>query len=933
MPRRLLLAPFSAHDATERLLREALELVPGPDYRSVVYLCPSPRKLRDTQHRFLGICGLNAVYPPVFATPGQYARDLHARFADTARFPPELRPLLVRKLMDDGSPHRTLGYARAVGEFIRDIKTWVPDHSGMRETFEDELAGFDRPLSRALEALELLDRYDAELRSHNRCDDEDVWTVAAGLVPKVEPPRVLVLDGFAAPNPLERLLLRALVEASDSTFACCFSGDDQDPDYALASGFRGFIESLGGIETTRLEPEALPDPRGLCRFADPESEIDGICRFLRSRPELGDTVVAMPDLAARAPMVRRVFEQYGLPVTTYPEGSLDASGPVADVLELLRALDSGFERVPTAAALSSPWLPGLMRLPEDTGHEERNRAARALDHLSRRAGIIKGRAEWSHLCARLLDTEQDIADSTAEFFADVESRVNFSFGVLEDNIGSLDHECCRTTGEHAAGLKRLLERLRFCQDTQLDPTRDDEWPRARSALYDVLDGLAGFEADFGAERESRSRFIRTLEYLVRLRKTSPDPPPSGVLVVRLEESIGLHPSRAICAGLTESNLPGGCHSDPILPERLLRRLDMPDMDWHRDWQRFHLRRTIESARDEVFLTFHDSVDNKPVLPTPLLQLDTYSLPKQDVLYAAVEEQLAAGRRAGVPFAVTARTVDFSRDLDVRAALERRFGPDRAIPVTGIESFRRCPYRFYLERVLGLESPPEPQYEIDASQWGSVIHRCLSLLYEKGPVPVADLPEKARAALDRALSDFGLPLFWAETTRRVFDNFLPSFVEIEKGLRDQGFSPMSAERRLEGQVTDEVRVKGRLDRLDGSSDSVRVLDYKTGAAGIGPKQVLDDRTHVQLPLYARLVGNVTGRPVDNCGVYSTREARVRWLADDRYPMADLVAAALETTVEAVRAMRSGDFPSRPATDSICRECDYAYLCPPVPAEEV
>ena len=914
MTRKLLLAPFAAPGATDRLLRAALDEVPGPDFRDILYLCPSPRKLRDTQQRFPEISGLSACYPPQFSTPAQYARLLHDRHGEATRFPSELRPLLVRRLLAPGAPSRTLGYARAVADFIRDIRTWVPDRSGLRQVFEDELAGFEQPLARALEALDLLERYEKELHAHGLCDDEDVWTSAARLVPGTGTPKVLVLDGFASPNPLEQLLLAALIEASGSVFASCFAGDDQDPDYALGTGFRLFLDGLGGFATETLEPGPVLEPGGLHRFPDPEGEIGGICRYLRSQDDLADTVVALPDLEARAPMVRRVFEQYGLPVTTFPQAKLGCSGPVADVLELLRALDTGFERLPTAAAFSSPFLPGLLRLPGDTGPAERERAAAALDYLSRKAGIIKGRKDWHHIRDRLAAGERDMDDAMAGFLKDVETRVRQALGLAEYIL-----EPTGPAGRQAAKLKQFLEAVDFCRNR---PGAAD----ARSSLYDVLDGLAGFDAVFGAETASRSEFVRTLEYLAGSCRAGSDPSPAGVLVLALgPETLGLHPRRVICAGLTETNLPGNYRRDPILPERLLRRLGMPDMDWHRDWQRFHLRRTIESATGEVFLSFHDSDDSKPVLPTPLLQLEPVSPPPAEVVFSPVEQQLDTGRRTGTPFAETGRAVDYVRDLEVRKVLGRRFGPERALSVTGIEAYRRCPHRFYLERVLGLETPPEPQFEIDASRWGLVIHRCLHLLYEKGPVPLTELADRARAALDVALREYELPAFWSEMTRRVFDNFMPRFEEIEKEERDRGFLPNRTEHTLEGEVADGIRIRGRLDRLDESKDAVRIIDYKTGSAGIRPKQVTVDRTHVQLPLYCRLVEEPSGRKVDNCGIYTTREPAIRWLADGKHPLAELVEAALETTVEAVEAIRRGEFPARPAPGTDCSKCEYAYLC--------
>lgn len=919
MDRRLLLAPFSAHDVTERLLRAAVQLVPGPDFRGILYLTPSPRKLRDTQHRFVGLCGHSGFLPPTFATPGQLSRSLHDAHAGTARLPAELRPLLVRRLLAADGPRPTLGYARAVGDFIRDIKTWVPERSGLRALFEEELAGFERPLKRALESLDLLDRYDRELAAHDRVDDEDIWLSAARHAAAAKP-GVLVLDGFAAPSPLEQALLRALVDAAGTTLTACFAGDEQDPDYRLAARFREFIEGIGGFSAATVEPGPLPGPGGLYRFTDPEREIEGIARHLRSRESLDDTVVAMPDLAASAPMVARVFEQFGVPATLYPEGSLDTAGPVADVLELLRALDSDFERVPTTAALSSPWLPGLLRLPGDDGAGPRNRAAAALNQLSRRAGIIKGRTDWYHIAVRLESAEGEPDEPMAAFIADVQARVRQALGLAARILEPAD-----TLGRQAARLKQFLEAVDFARDVE-DVAED------RGALYDLLDALAGFDAEFGPASEPRSGFIRTLEYLTGLKPRNADPAPAGVLVVGLDETIGLHPRRLLCPALTETNLPGSYRSDPILPDRLLRRLKMPDMDWHRDWQRFHLRRTIESARDEAFLSFHDSRDGKPVLPTPFLELDIRSLPEPEVLYAPFEEQLAAGRRRGTVFTELTRSVSFARDRAVLDALGRQFGPERAISVTGVEAFQRCPFKFYLERVLGLDSPPEPQYEIDAAQWGSVIHHCLHLLYAKGTVPVAKLTAHARAALDQALRDFGLPLFWAETTRRVFDNLLPAFVEAEKGLRAEGYAPSRTEHGVRGKVADDIAIRGRFDRLDEGPDALRVLDYKTGSASISAKAVLEDRTHVQLPLYAHLVGQETGKRVDNAGVYSTREGRVRWLADGKHPLADLVAAALETTVAAVRAIRQGEFPARPPDERSCRDCDYAYLCGPLPAED-
>jgi RecB family exonuclease len=925
MPRRLYLAPFGAHDATGHLLEEALALVPGPDYRGILYLAPSPRKLRDTEYRFARLCGRAGFIPPAFLTPGQLARRLFEADGRARPLPAELRPLLVNRLLPTSAPRATLGYAHALADFIADIKTWVTpaDRPRLRALFAETLVGFERPLARALEALDVLERYDAELAARGRVDDEDILAAAPGPAAR-RPPRVLILDGFAAPDPPEAALLAALVAASETTLVSCFAGDDADPDYAFAGRFRAFIEDLGGFVPARLEAGPLPDPDGLYAFPDPEQEIAGIARHLRAREDLADTVVALPDLSARAPLVRRVFRQYGLAATLYPETRLDASPPVVAVLDLLAALAHDFERLPTASALSSPWLPGLLRLPADEDDAGRDRAAAALNGVSRRAGIIKGRDNWRHIAARLAGTGRRLADAEAALAADLQARVRRALGLADKMLEPAD-----TIGHQAARLKAFLEAVgfggRFAPGTPgLAALLED-----RGALYDVLDELVAFEADFGARDEPRAEFIRTLGHLVGLCGRTADSPPAGVLVVGLAETVGLHPAHVVVGGLTETSLPGAYSPDPVLPDRLRKRLGMPDLDWHRDKQRFHLRRTIESGRDAAFLCFHDGSEGNPVLPTPLLTIPPRRPPESAASCAAIEDQVAAGAGRAMLFDEQARAVDFSADRRVRAALRRRFGPDRAIRVTDFEAYRACPFRFYLERVLGLETPAEPQYEIDARQWGTVIHDALNRLYAGGPVPVARLADRARAAFDRTLRESGLPAFWAETARRVFDNLLPAYVAIEQGLRDEGWQPEQVERTLEGKVADDLIVRGRLDRVDAGPAGRLVLDYKSGRAGISARDVLEHRTHLQLPLYARLLEQESGRPVANAGIYSLREGRIRWLADEEHPVTELVAAALATAAEVAAAIRAGRFPAEPARGA-CDNCDHAYLCGPARA---
>jgi putative RecB family exonuclease len=123
------------------------------------------------------------------------------------------------------------------------------------------------------------------------------------------------------------------------------------------------------------------------------------------------------------------------------------------------------------------------------------------------------------------------------------------------------------------------------------------------------------------------------------------------------------------------------------------------------------------------------------------------------------------------------------------------------------------------------------------------------------------------------------------------------------------------------------VKGRLDRLDSGPGGLRVIDYKTGAAGINAGAVIEKRTHIQLPLYARLIADERRQPVDNLGVFGLRDGRLRWLATDEVTIDELVRVAVVTAIEAARGIRAGDFSDRPADPDTCQRCDFGFLCRP------
>jgi hypothetical protein len=353
---------------------------------------------------------------------------------------------------------------------------------------------------------------------------------------------------------------------------------------------------------------------------------------------------------------------------------------------------------------------------------------------------------------------------------------------------------------------------------------------------------------------------------------------------------------------------------------------MPDIEWHRNWQKFHFWRVLNSSPHTPFLSYPESRDGKPLLLTPFIDWEAVKYSTPPILYSDVEEQLHQGRLEHTPLDELILSVDFSNNQEVRNELNRRFGKEFHFHVTMLESYRYCPYQFYLQYVLGLETSEEPLFEIDAQRWGVIAHQVLARLYEHGPIDPEEIPARAKQIAGQVLAAIDLPEFWSQVTERVLDNLFRGIVRVETEIREQGFVPYRTETRLQGEVNN-IYVKGRIDRIDQNADRLRIIDYKTGGGGINANQVME-KTHLQLPIYCRLLSNSQDFGkfiVENMGVYNLRDLHLNWLASSKFSVNELVNAATANLIEIVDLIRSGNFKPENVKPDKCQECEFKFTC--------
>ncbi len=166
--------------------------------------------------------------------------------------------------------------------------------------------------------------------------------------------------------------------------------------------------------------------------------------------------------------------------------------------------------------------------------------------------------------------------------------------------------------------------------------------------------------------------------------------------------------------------------------------------------------------------------------------------------------------------------------------------------SAIALFDRCGYRYYAERIVGMQPAPwepesaaETQRGLHPTEIGDIVHRLLELVDLAAPSVPAELEALARSWYP-AVSD--------EELARI-RRLVQSYTGSELAARIARLSGVRPERPFAFEL-DGVLLNGRLDVLWFDGAHALVLDYKTNALlGRDPAEIVEDEYLTQQVVYA------------------------------------------------------------------------------------
>ncbi len=314
--------------------------------------------------------------------------------------------------------------------------------------------------------------------------------------------------------------------------------------------------------------------------------------------------------------------------------------------------------------------------------------------------------------------------------------------------------------------------------------------------------------------------------------------------------------------------------------------------------------------------------------------------------------------------------------DAQSYFASRFPRQHVFSATDLEHYATCPFRFLIERVLGIEPLEELSLEFDVRNRGRAVHDVLAVFHRRvnerlgRPATPLELEAAEFDTLLAAVIDETLPIDTDSTVaaalreidRRLVVQWLADYrQQLEKyNTLWQGFdTPMAAELfeisfgRSDDSVgplefvrgSNIVFVSGRVDRIDSGVvagyDVFNVLDYKTGGSIRLTSESITAGTTLQLPIYAIATADLllTDRDVLpwQAGYWYVRDGGFKPRQALRMYRNDNGRIELEAEWEAIRntlgdavlalvaALRRGRFPVESADQRCTAYCPYSTIC--------
>jgi ATP-dependent helicase/nuclease subunit B len=706
-------------------------------------------------------------------------------------------------------------------------------------------------------------------------------------------------------------------------------------------------------------------------------------------------------------IVKDTFAKYGIPVNLTDRTPLDNSNPVTAVLNYLEIVENDFYFKNIFRALSSKFI-------ETAGIDNSN-----LYRVSSELKIVAGRENWINILNDLISNDKHKGDE----YEEINSKRNSYSKALEDikKISDLlkPFEEKLTITEFQERLDRfiVMSKLPFkLLEMEIESEKNirafTDFIETTSEIFDLLkneyDEKKKFTIDFFTDQ------IRTSCNWARFNVKEKSN--YGVLVTTLEEIRGLKFDFLFMGGLCDGDLP-----TRYIPEIFNSGSYKKQLQIHQLEEHYLFYQALCSWNKKLFFTYPSTDGRREIVVSTFLKefeklFLISSITENDfdnTVFSNEDLQIFLGENGieslkdilsnedGIDIQKISRSLDIEKirndnpsagshhtghlltDESESKILEELTEKLKAFStlqysISQLETYAKCPFKFFVERILGIKTIDEPTEDIEAIEMGRILHSifydfysslrdrgltlpgCSDQDFQTAQKLIFQIAEKQLQTTafkspltfyekEKILGFNGNKIesvlnHFLETERNGDKDFLPKYFEVSFGRLNADESDKILSDPDPIQI-DGIKLRGKIDRIEVNEKirSFNIVDYKLG--GSKPSfSDLKEGISLQLPIYLYAASELLSKKMND--KYSPNEMFIYSLKyaveefgkksvrskgskeDEIQSVQQLVKKSIAHVKNYINLISQGKFYLSQLEDrenKVCRFCEFKTVC--------
>lgn len=631
--------------------------------------------------------------------------------------------------------------------------------------------------------------------------------------------------------------------------------------------------------------------------------------LLAGKAKPSEICVAFNLVAEYTHIIREKFDLFGIPANITDRPCIDSAYPVIGFVNFLEITENNYYFRNILRALNSGFI--------ETGNIDAENLKKTASELK----IVSGKDTWREK----IKNEINIAGTKDDDPERIKKRTTRLKKALDDfnkiELLLRPFEKKQTPSQFSVNLLALTEQLKVKDNLLAEAYGMEENNiKAFTAFLEMLREILNLMVlEYGEDKEFSTGYyleaIRTGSG--RARYNIKERSEYGVLVTSINEIRGLNFKYLFIGGMNDGIFP-----TRFQPEIFLSGSFKKAEITHQTEERFHFYQALSSWKDALCLSGSFTDGKRELVESSFLK-DFRSLFEltelntgyfNNSIYTVKDLHITTGKHIDdklpdeisdilggsfISFVKLAAEVQKIRsgsvnNISAYNGFVKTDGEDDKIwglldsykskqySVTRLETYAKCPFKFFMDTVLNIEVIEEPAEEVEALELGSVLHNilfrfltetrdegikisgCGDKVFEKliekifrigeeeiekeGLNTPVSFSEKERITGYGGNREQSVLYRFVEYERNTDDGFEPSFFEVAFG----NTSSTGTDQRLSGVsniTAGNVNIRGKIDRIDINKENnlYDIVDYKLS----GRKPSVDDLKNgisLQLPVY-------------------------------------------------------------------------------------